>query len=1026
MGLSEILGGPVSAYFEGVLREAVRQQGVVGWLDADKHFAAFAERLEQARAAGALNYPVFRFRGSHLELMLELEDAAKGSEAVPTLLYLPGFNQTSITRTPLYELYAAGKRRWWTLSAIVNEAAAGKVRPDQITTFLDQPHLSLEAADAWLSEHLQHGQAGLGSQLSGMPLSALFDDLLGKGYIAGRIRQAVDADALWQHLSLKLGIPDARARDLQRGDAADVAFRAAAWALCVEYVHDLKRPPSTPELVPATSYARSVVDSCSQLAAHLRNQQPGFYRRTAAETELELAAEVKQAEARDLGRIDTFRFEEDTVLKAAVQALLSGDKDHAAYEHAAAWAKLRLQPKAGAASFWLSEDPTRHSAWQLVEAASQLGLALNQAGAGLGKQVELDAAVRVYAERGAPADRAHRVLEQRRVALLFPPLPEFDSLRSALDALRGRWRQWADAWAVGFNNLCRRDGFLPHGDLQQRNLFNQVVKPLTAEPGTTAFFMVDALRFEMGQQLYEQLQGTPQSQVELRPRLAELPTVTEVGMNVLAPVVSHGQLTPAFSGGGSKLEGFSTGEYRVGDIDSRKRAMHAAVGGNTCPWERLEDIVNLEPAKLKQKVSQARLLVVHSREIDNAGEKGVGPAVFDIVMQRLRAAWRLLRDAGVKRFVFTSDHGFLLVDPSARAAQSHGRAIDPKRRHVFSEVAADHTGEARVALADLGYLGATGHLMFPETTAVFDTGNRGQNFVHGGNSLQERVIPVLTIVHRAAAGGSLLRYRLEGKRKPGVLGMHCIEFSVHVEAQTALDFGASKSVELALRAIGDDDVQVELVQVRSESGGPVEPRGGSLKSPVDVRVELFFRLIGSDDARLPVELYHPGGSAEVTPYLSTERFAVSVSAQTAAVAKAPRADSEAPRAVSEAPSADLQPPRAGSEAPSAGAEAQPPHPQPEGQERRAEAPPGATLEAPPSGDDAEWLAGLPSPEVHAFFAHLARHGTVTEQDAIKLLGGARALRRFSRNFEQLAQRAPFSVSITSIAGVKRYVREGKK
>src|SRR5690606_10830940 len=137
-------------------------------------------------------------------------------------------------------------------------------------------------------------------------------------------------------------------------------------------------------------------------------------------------------------------------------------------------------------------------------------------------------------------------------------------------------------------------------------------------------------------------------------------------------------------------------------------------------------------------------------------------------------------------------------------------------------------------------------------------------------------------------------------------------------------------------------------------------------------------------------------------------------------------DSEPPRAVSEAPSAEAEPARAGSEAPSAGAEASSPHPQPETQQQRAEAPPGATLEAPASGDDAEWLAGLPSQEVQAFFAHLARHGTVTEQDAVKLLGGARALRRFSRDFEQLAQRAPFSVSITSIAGVKRYVREGKK
>jgi hypothetical protein len=32
--------------------------------------------------------------------------------------------------------------------------------------------------------------------------------------------------------------------------------------------------------------------------------------------------------------------------------------------------------------------------------------------------------------------------------------------------------------------------------------------------------------------------------------------------------------------------------------------------------------------------------------------------------------------------------------------------------------------------------------------------------VHGGNSLQERVIPVLTVVHRAAAGGTTLEYRV--------------------------------------------------------------------------------------------------------------------------------------------------------------------------------------------------------------------------------------------------------------------------
>ena len=113
--------------------------------------------------------------------------------------------------------------------------------------------------------------------------------------------------------------------------------------------------------------------------------------------------------------------------------------------------------------------------------------------------------------------------------------------------------------------------------------------------------------------------------------------------------------------------------------------------------------------------------------------------------------------------------------------------MDPKRRHVFSPVAADHAGEVRVALADLGYEGVWHEqLMFPETTAVFDTGRRATGFVHGGNSLQERVIPVLTLVHRTAAGGQQLRYGVTARASEGVAGMHCVEATVEVAAQGAL------------------------------------------------------------------------------------------------------------------------------------------------------------------------------------------------------------------------------------------------
>ena len=384
---------------------------------------------------------------------------------------------------------------------------------------------------------------------------------------------------------------------------------------------------------------------------------------------------------------------------------------------------------------------------------------------------------------------------------------------------------------------------------------------------------------------------------------------------------------------------------------------------DTCPWLTLEEVLGRDRASLKKAVAQARLVVVHSQEIDNAGEKGAGPAIFEHVMQKLRAAWRLLRDAGVGRFVITADHGFLLLDDSSAPAQSHGRKIDPKRRHVFSTRAADHSGEVRVPLANLGYEGVEGHLMFPETTAVFDTGKRSMSFVHGGNSLQERVIPVLTLVHRSPAGGSALSYGIEAEAQEGMGGMHALSARVSMIAQGALSFGGQREVELGLSVVDTPGVQVELCQTR----GKARLMGGTIYATVDERFELFFRLTGNTDARVLVELNHPSAVVDVSPCVLDARFAVSAT-HTAS-----------------------QPP---------------------------------AMAASPQSEGRNWLDDLPEGGVRKLFEHLAAHGAVTEAEAVAMLGNQRALRRFAIRFEEYAVKAPFSVRIDVVAGVKRYVREG--
>lgn len=963
MTTDSFLGGPVSVALESDLREWVRRQGVVAWLDLDNHYSAFVDRLIAAREAGALPYEVRAFRGSHLALMMSLEGVAGGADRVPLVIHLPGFNEETVCQTPLFEMYSAGVRYRKALETLVTEAAAGSVRPDTIAAFKAQPGLTLARADARLTSQLDGGTGGIVAHVRAMLPMALIDDLLTNGFVAGRISQLNDAEAVWEQLAVWTGLP-ASWRDTQPPNstlrAEDVAFVAASWALCVEYVDDLKRAPVSHHLIQAGSLPSTVVATCREIATNLRERHGTFYVRTADDTEARLADEVEAAKAEDLGKIDTFRFEEDKVLEGALTALGAG-----AWGAASEWAARRVGPKAAATSFWLQRDPARQSVWELVQCAARLGEAIARAGERLPGEGSIDAAVETYAERGAAVDQAHRHLEQRRAALLYPQLPVFEILRKRLDELRQAWRRWADAWARDFNAVCRTHGFVPEPSRQQRTIFDEVVRPMTREAGTTAYFVIDAFRFEMGDEFYQHIVDIPATTAQLKARLAELPTVTEVGMNVLAPVAANGRLRPVLStDDGRRVTGFSTAEFRVFDPESRKRSMHDRVGGSACPWLTLEDVVTRDSASLKRSIAQARLVVVHTREIDSAGEGGVGPAVFDQVMQRLRAAWHLLREAGVRRFVFTSDHGFLLLDEGTAVAQAHGRRIDPKRRHISSTVAADHAGEVRVALADLGYDGLDGYLMFPDSTAVFETGRRSATFVHGGNSLQERAIPVLTVVHRAAAGGSTVCYGITAMARDDVAGMHCLEVKVQIVAQGALDFGSARDIDVSLRVPDDSEIQVELCQTR----GQARIVGGAVQATVGESFELFFRLSGRSDARVRVELLHSGAVAEVLPCVPDARFPVTAT-------RAPGL----------------------------------PHP-----------PAHSADSASRSG----WLEELPEGGVRQIFEHLAAHGTVTENEAATMLGGARGLRRFALQFEALVQKAPWAVRIDVVAGVKRYVREG--
>lgn len=849
----------VAETLERQVTSKLRESGLVVWLDKDGLYTQFVDELAERRQQGNFYAPVLGYRGSYLELLLALEKCAEGLDPEPLLLHLPGHTDVTVRATPLLEAYKAGTRFERALPTLVRDAATGLVAAAELERFLGTGSPTLAQAEEWLQNHMKVERTGLAAVLHHRKPEGVLEDLLGDRLPV----PPEDRPALEAYLESQTGLDAAIVGWFHppgvEKTARTLLEACVGWLLCVEYVGDLSRPPVLPELQRIGKLSAPLVKNCQALLKLLRTRYAKRYCAMANQTEALLEGELEAGAPEELGRIDTFSREDTRLLEASVEALRTGD-----WSKALDWSQTRL----ASPSVWLETDPLRRQEWQLVEVFAALGQALAGAQPLRGAN-SLAETLECYTSSIFRVDQAHRHFEQERSRLLEPRLRHFEALCLAAANLRQLYHRWSDELGDDFAEVCRAHGFLPEAGLQQRNLYEQVVHPLTQRgKGPVAYFMVDALRYEMAEELARRL-ARPAAGLQLKARLAELPTITRVGMNVLAPVAQAGRLKVA-----GQFHAFRSGaEYLVNTREQRLRAMgdrslETLPGGRRSPVGlSLRDVSYLQPEELKKKVSKSPLIVVHSRDIDNAGEADLGIALFEPLLGELYSAVNLLRNAGVDDFVITADHGFLVLEEGREPLVFSG-GTKVERRWTLTEVPARQDSTVSVSLSSLGCEGCDGHLQFPRAGSVFKTkGDLAGSFAHGGNSLQERVIPVLTLSYRGRDVGGT--YELEARAKPPILGLPRLELRLRADAQMLLGY-ESKVIPLALRVVDSPGAQVICKQV---TGAQLQHQ--QLLVPVGPDwVEVVFALEGGTAARASLEIYHPTGDEKIAPHRLPEFFDV--------------------------------------------------------------------------------------------------------------------------------------------------------
>lgn len=340
-------------------------------------------------------------------------------------------------------------------------------------------------------------------------------------------------------------------------------------------------------------------------------------------------------------------------------------------------------------------------------------------------------------------DRFQRRLENRYAMLDYHMDGRHDTLEKVIRRVREQYAEAVGKCAEKFASALKSSNFELEGWPAQDDIFIKQVRSCMAE-GKTAYFLVDALRYEMCDEL---LAGLGEGfEAELKPCIAQLPTITEVGMAALMPGAEKGM---ELKHAGSGRVGVVIDGKLLKNRASRIKHFENALKEKSAVF-KLTQIVK-PGKKVRQEIEDADIILITSWEIDRRGEeiddKEDAGRFMDEVLEKLRRGIRRLGSLGVKRVIIAADHGYIFADEPAGAMKIDppgGKTIDLHGRVWIGKGGMAAPGYIRLHAADIGLSGDM-ELAFPLGLARFKTKGPDRGFFHGGISLQEMIVPAAVI-----------------------------------------------------------------------------------------------------------------------------------------------------------------------------------------------------------------------------------------------------------------------------------------
>ena len=257
----------------------------------------------------------------------------------------------------------------------------------------------------------------------------------------------------------------------------------------------------------------------------------------------------------------------------------------------------------------------------------------------------------------------------------------------------------------------------------------------------TVVIISDAMRYEVGQELFARMQDDPKCTAKLSVQLSVLPSYTRLGMAALLPHKTL-EMTDDFQ--------VLADDILCDNLAGRQQVLQSYNPYSVCV--QFDDIKNLKVAELRDVLTKRQIIYVYHNQIDARGDKAntedeVFNACEEAVQEIMDLIHRISVSGNTYHFIVTADHGFIYKrDKLTESDKISGKSAEKafvNRRFIVSKAALEDDGIDHMSMGCVLGNEDSKVVSYPVSSNVFKVAGGGANYVHGGSSPQEMLVPVL-------------------------------------------------------------------------------------------------------------------------------------------------------------------------------------------------------------------------------------------------------------------------------------------